>query len=251
MSLTPLTCQFLTGLKVPTSLEQWNSSSGVFRASINSFGYGGTNAHIIIEDLGTYLATHSSFTDGASITKDGRDELNGKSKARTELALLSVLPLQSPTTETLEIVNPRMFTLSSFNKATTQAQARDLLTYLREKDLSERQTEEFLDDLAFTLNERRSRFSWRIALLVRSIEDLKKVLESGTLEISQASSAIPRLGFVFTGQGAQWHAMGRELFDRYSVYRGAIIQANEVLRNLGAKWSLIGMCLPIDWIFRS
>ncbi|KAK4238694.1 hypothetical protein C8A03DRAFT_14873 [Achaetomium macrosporum] len=36
-------------LKVPTALEDWPSSRGVRRASVNNFGYGGTNAHVILE----------------------------------------------------------------------------------------------------------------------------------------------------------------------------------------------------------
>lgn len=51
------------------------------------------------------------------------------------------------------------------------------------------------------------------------------------------------LGFVFTGQGAQWHAMGRELYHRhhggYPVYKAALERADRCLRRLGAAWSLV------------
>ncbi len=36
-------------ISVPTRMTDWNSSNGLRRASINSFGYGGTNAHVILE----------------------------------------------------------------------------------------------------------------------------------------------------------------------------------------------------------
>lgn len=49
----------------------------------------------------------------------------------------------------------------------------------------------------------------------------------------------PSIGFVFTGQGAQWFAMGRELMI-YDVFRINIEGADKYLRDLGSSWSLIG-----------
>lgn len=50
-----------------------------------------------------------------------------------------------------------------------------------------------------------------------------------------------QLGFVFTGQGAQWHAMGRELYgvNGYAVYKAALERADRCIRKLGSPWSLI------------
>ena len=36
-------------IAVPTTTKDWHSPNGIRRASINSFGYGGTNAHVILE----------------------------------------------------------------------------------------------------------------------------------------------------------------------------------------------------------
>lgn len=44
-------------LKFPTKPEAW-PSKGLRRASINAFGYGGSNAHIIIDDAYHYLLEH-------------------------------------------------------------------------------------------------------------------------------------------------------------------------------------------------
>ena len=52
------------------------------------------------------------------------------------------------------------------------------------------------------------------------------------------SSKRPRLGFVSNGQGAQWHAMGRELIPAYPVFGQAIHSADEILKEYGAPWSL-------------
>ena len=37
-------------MKVPTELTDWRSANGVRRASVNSFGYGDQNAHVILEN---------------------------------------------------------------------------------------------------------------------------------------------------------------------------------------------------------
>ena len=53
-------------------------------------------------------------------------------------------------------------------------------------------------------------------------------------------STAPRIGFVFNGQGAQWHAMGRELIAAYPVFGSAILRADQMLKEYGATWSLHG-----------
>ena len=50
------------------------------------------------------------------------------------------------------------------------------------------------------------------------------------------------IGFVFTGQGAQWSAMGRELL-HYTIFEETLEQADHILLGFGAKWSLIGTLL--------
>jgi acyl transferase domain-containing protein len=54
------------------------------------------------------------------------------------------------------------------------------------------------------------------------------------LEISQftKSGASPNLVFVFTGQGAQWAGMGKELMEDYDVFRDVISEMDKVLAQL-------------------
>lgn len=95
-----------------------------------------------------------------------------------------------------------------------------------------------IDDLAYTLAERRTRHPWVTAVRGRSIEALSESLKEPNRKAS-FSHKTPRVGFVFNGQGAQWHAMGRELITAYPVFARAISAAGEVLRGYGASWSLI------------
>lgn len=93
-------------------------------------------------------------------------------------------------------------------------------------------------DLAFTLAQRRSKLEWRAVALASSIKELITALESEDIHLSRGLK-VPSLGFVFTGQGAQWPAMGLELLD-YPVFASAMEQADACLRSLGAEWSLLG-----------
>lgn len=52
----------------------------------------------------------------------------------------------------------------------------------------------------------------------------------------------PSLGFVFTGQRAQWYAMGRELLG-YLVFKSSVEGATTFLGSLGCAWSAKVKCL--------
>ena len=96
----------------------------------------------------------------------------------------------------------------------------------------------FLKHIAFTLAQRRTRFPWVVATSAVSSSELIAALESKQCKPNHAST-VPRIGFVFNGQGAQWHAMGRELLTAYPVFREAILQADRCIHEFGAAWSVM------------
>ncbi|KAJ5219498.1 hypothetical protein N7468_008702 [Penicillium chermesinum] len=188
-------------LQVPTLPTQWPQDKSP-RASINNFGYGGTNAHIIMERAPTPAR-----------------QINRAVEQDESLS--------------------RVFLLSSRDEAVTKAMSSQLASYVRESASStEKSVNSFLlADLAHTLAERRSRFPWSIAVKARSVNELATRLEDPSYQATRAIRN-PRVGFVFNGQGAQWHAMGRELISTYPVFASAIEQADEILRDYGTSWSL-------------
>lgn len=126
--------------------------------------------------------------------------------------------------------------LSANDEATGKKYANNLAEHI--EGLQVPASEDWLDDLAFTLNERRSILPWKAAVSAQSVKELRHVLGSGP-RFSKAPKS-PAIGFVFTGQGAQWYAMGRELIARYPVFRETLLRASLYLENIGASWSLLG-----------
>jgi acyl transferase domain-containing protein len=135
----------------------------------------------------------------------------------------------------------RVYVLSAFDEASGMRQAERLCKYLKEQQSAN--SRDFLDDLAFTLGERRSVLSWRAAVTATSRSQLITALSSEGVRFSKASKDLV-LGFVFTGQGAQWHAMGRELITIYPVFKNSLSLADTHLRMLGSPWSLLGKLRP-------
>jgi acyl transferase domain-containing protein len=94
-------------------------------------------------------------------------------------------------------------------------------------------------DVAYTLGQRRSHLPWRIGVVASSLGDLAESLSAGDVKPSRASPVPPRVAFVYTGQGAQWHAMGRELNKSHPVFANVLRAADACLRELGADFSLV------------
>lgn len=96
---------------------------------------------------------------------------------------------------------------------------------------------DYLGDLAYTLAERRTKFRFRNFVMANSTEELRRNLEHprNTIRVTQE----PKICFVFTGQGAQWYAMGRELLD-FAAFRKSLEESEIILRDLGCQWWLIG-----------
>ncbi|KAJ5247159.1 hypothetical protein N7468_002142 [Penicillium chermesinum] len=181
-------------MKVPKKLLPW--PRGKTYASVNNFGFGGTNAHVVLER--------------APIKQDDGDH-------------------------NAEEMKRRVYILSGFDKRAASEMTNGVLKYLHLNPPALLDT--VTDDIAYTLGQRRSALPWRVAVTGSFYPELVENLSHS--EPVRAGRE-PTVGFVFTGQGAQWHGMGKELLDRYPIFQTTMERVDTSLRGLGAQFSIIG-----------
>ncbi|KAM7199185.1 hypothetical protein V8F33_004660 [Rhypophila sp. PSN 637] len=174
------------------------------RASINSFGYGGANAHLILDAPEPSGQAHLNWTNG-----------HAKHTTDSKLFLLSANDEKS-CVSALSQLGAHLNNLS-FDNPTEEKHA--------------------LEALAYKLTHKRTHFKWRAALQASSKSELVEMIQS-----TKPTRSLPRplsIGFVFTGQGAHWAGMGKELIDAYPVFEQALRQVDVCLAQLGASWSVM------------
>ncbi|KAK5996046.1 Highly reducing polyketide synthase otaA [Cladobotryum mycophilum] len=180
------------------------------RASINSFGYGGTNAHAIIDDIGSFLRTHPEYLQ----------EALPKSEASNLPAGLN-----------------SVYAISGYDEQGIQRNADKLLTHLKSVSFDKPEEETlFLSRLQNTLNNRRQAFNWRSFVVAPNLDGLRQSLEA-KLTTSKIWNNPHKFRFVFTGQGAGWTGMGRDLLV-YPIFRQRMDEASVYLQGLGAQWHM-------------
>ena len=131
----------------------------------------------------------------------------------------------------------KLFVLSANDKGALEAQMKNLGIYLEQRP--EVFQNDLMSNVAYTLGQRRSLMQWRVAISSTSSIDLIETLNSGKISPVREIET-PRIGFIFTGQGAQWNAMGRELYERYPVFASTIDACDSYLSSHSAPFSLLG-----------
>ncbi|WP_246844569.1 type I polyketide synthase, partial [Hydrocoleum sp. CS-953] len=99
--------------------------------------------------------------------------------------------------------------------------------------LEKENNEDELADICYTANTGRTHLNHRLAIIAANQAELLEKLSAGLTgeEIFSgqvSSSALPKVGFLFTGQGSQYVNMGRELYDQAPVFRQAIDQCAQI-----------------------
>jgi acyl transferase domain-containing protein/acyl-CoA synthetase (AMP-forming)/AMP-acid ligase II/acyl carrier protein len=170
-----------TAIRIPTAPQPWRRGKRRL-AGVSSFGFGGTNAHVIIEEGPAPKAPRD------------RDEQ----------------PVE-------------LLALSARTPAALQAVTIAYAGFLRSHP------EVSLADFAYTATVGRSHFPFRSALVAASTEEAVSLLESyqGTTK----PAGTPRIAFLFTGQGAQYRGMGRQLFETHVGFRRILERCDELLRD--------------------
>ena len=121
---------------------------------------------------------------------------------------------------------PRLLVFSASNSESLRRRIRDLESYLSNHPGA-------VHDLAYTLCTRREPLTHRAFCLSDGSVPFQ------VPQFRQATQA-PTIVFVFTGQGAQWPQMGKDLINENADFRETIKELDRVLQELedGPPWSL-------------
>jgi acyl transferase domain-containing protein len=145
---------------------------------------------------------------------------------------------------------PRLFMLSAFDEDGIKRNASAFAHYLDRKSIHPNTLDRVLDDLSFTLDRvlddlsftlsnRRSLFPWKSFVTASTAKELAWNLSESNFTKPVRSTYTPEISFVFTGQGAQYQAMGKALLT-YPVFQESLEEASDYIRRLGSPWSLLG-----------
>ena len=167
---------------VPAGLQDW-TCDGPRRAGISSFGIGGTNAHLVLEEA-------------------------PESLAQPDITTPQILPLSAKTPEALAEMAVNLA------DALEQAEAPALA------------------DAAFTLQEGRSRFDYRTAVVARTAAEAATALRKLAPVKTPTPADAPAVLFMFAGQGSQYPGMGRGLYEAEPEFARWINQGAEILQPL-------------------
>lgn len=252
-------------IRLPLQPTPW-PAPGMRQLSINSFGFSGTNGHVVLVDALHYLekqklsgfhktlpypdTAHNGQANGESVSEsaenghihtNGHAQTNGHIETNGHAQTNGHTHTNGDSTTTRP---PLVFAFSSFDEQGVQRNASALANYLKDlpSDPSSN-AKNYLNDLAYTLAVKRTTFQWRSYYLSNSLDDLaQKLATDSSLLKPVRTRGVPNIGFVFTGQGAQWYAMGRELLT-FSTFKESLESASRYMQELGSPWSLYGKLL--------
>ncbi|KAI1471785.1 ketoacyl-synt-domain-containing protein [Daldinia caldariorum] len=204
--------RFCKRLEVPTSLIPWPRplSGQPKRASVNSFGFGGANAHVIVESYEPLIHDRLFRNNTGIKLSSGIQVVKKSGGAHLPLPLL----------------------LSAGSQKSLRAVVESYRDYiLQHPDVDHAQ-------LAWSLYSRRTALPYRLPVstsstsqALQALNDLLKPTSNITGTRSSTATGHLKIIGVFTGQGAQWTLMSRSLFRTNEIYRNAIRDLDVILRS--------------------
>jgi acyl transferase domain-containing protein/acyl carrier protein len=199
-------------LEIPVNLTDWPVTSGPRIAGVNSFGFGGTNAHIVLQE-----AERDQFVAPVALPA-----ANGSSGAADRGGgMPRLLPVSARDTEALT-------ELASLYRDFLATDGHDLA------------------DIGYSASRRRSHHDHRLAIVASSRDEAAEKIGAflaGSPGQGCSSGRVPlagrqKIAFVCSGMGPQWWAMGRDLLRREAVFREVIERCDAAFLPY-TGWSLL------------
>ena len=181
-----------TRFTIPTETQPWVANGSSRFAAISSFGFGGTNAHVVLEEAPIYSGSPSAAASEAA---------------------------------------GRLLPLSAKSPASLRQSAREFCALLKDASIS-------VDDVCFTASAKRRHHPYRLSIVGSSREQMIERLLSRAIDREfRPAAGLPRVAFIYSGQGANWHGAGQDLLQEKS-FRDALQECDALIRSL-AGWSVI------------
>lgn len=175
---------------IPIEPTPWPTCEGPLRAGVNSFGFGGTNAHILLEEA-PEQAHH----------------------IKKEIPTTKIFPLTARDNSYFKELVLRM----RDHIARNPDEVDNIIHTLAQRRQSQNANLSFV-------------FKSTENLLLHFNSFLDGETHANIVAHDQLSTLDRRLVWVFTGMGPQWWAMGRQLFDSEPVYREVIERCDREIR---------------------
>lgn len=179
---------------------------------MNCFGFGGSNAHTIVDQPSkAQRRSHiSSYRD-----EDEEEEYAG----------------DDTTEDVPPLARPYILVLSANDAVALKGNVSALCSHVAKLGVHAP-----VLDLAYTLSERRSRL-WHRAFVTT---DIAENLDESSFILGKKTSQTPKIGLIFTGQGAQWPQMGKDLLATFPQTREILQELDDVLQSQlhPPAWSL-------------
>ena len=197
-------------IRVVTEMTELERKGGPLLAGVNSFGFGGTNAHAVLEEPPRPRA------ESAGGDREGSPRAASPAPGR-----------------------PVYVTLSAHEPEALRRVAGQVAQWFDAASPD-------LADLSYTTTQRRSHLAHRLVVAAASADALRESLRrAAAAEPDPATivgKALPephrKVAFVYTGMGPQWWGMGRELAQREPVFRDALLECDALFRRL-TGWSVL------------
>lgn len=218
-------------LRVPTEPVAWQGAAGTRIAGVSSFGFGGTNVHVVLESASPTAAAPAAAPGRAVPETVGSETqpTGGSAPSAAPDRPLYVLALSAKTESGLQRLAGRY------------------VEYLEQDPTA------IAADVCHSANVGRSHFNHRATVTARDAAELRERLQAlreggkspGVKAGRVKLAAAPRIAFLFTGQGSQYVGMGRVLFETQPTFRKTLRQCDEILRDM-LEQPLLEVLYPAD-----
>jgi myxalamid-type polyketide synthase MxaB len=204
-------------------------------AGVNSFGFGGTNAHVVMGGVEVREDRELGDWGNREVGDWGDRELgdwgNREVGDREDRELGDWGDALKDSLRIGEIGRANLLTLSAKSKAALAELAQSYLDFLPNCNLP-------LAEICSATQRQRSHFNHRLTCIVNFPEQLQQQLaaavaqeEIAGLRVSTVSNQTKQICWLFTGQGSQYVGMGEELYHTQPVFKESLDHCAAILES--------------------